>query len=67
MNESLDVFELIELLLPFTVPVVDDTDPNNPVLSYRVPTAETNHRQYSITGVRANNEGDPVIIINFID
>lgn len=68
MNDDLDVNQLITLLLPFTVPFLDDiTDPTQPArLVYRSPTAETNHRQYVITGVRTNNEGDPVIMIEFI-
>lgn len=69
MNEETDlpdVMQLIEMLLPFVIPLIDNiTDPEHPKLSYRLPQAETQHRQYNITGVRANENGDPVITISF--
>ena len=65
---NMDVHELIEALLPFTIPIVDNTNPDKPPrLSYLVPTAETDHRRYTIKGVRASSEGDPVIMIEFVD
>jgi hypothetical protein len=71
MTESdmpMDVMQLIELLLPYAVPYVDNiTDQTKPRLEYMGITAETNSRRYFVTGVRTNEFGNPVIIIEFND
>lgn len=50
--------ELIAALQPFTDVVFGEA---------RVPSVQTRHRQYTVIGVRPDDEGDPVIEVVFND